>query len=306
MNEEGDDVRTMMTSSSYAEEGSSEEGEAKEEEAVPEMVAYEGPDGNGMMMNMNKNSETSLPGMMMRAFFGDVMADSSYPSSSSLFDQYESSDASFFGSARQNYLSQQPTYFSSRVFRVPLISFVQENKDNRDFINNNFEFETSSSSGEVDASARLQPFVFSTSSSSSNDDVMDADATVMNDFQTLVDDLFGNLEDGNSKLGEKPKPPPTIVQYRRNRERKLRRERALTCFVSVSLISLVLFSIYVAITRIFADDEDEADRYRELSDDSKTEPLLCLDAEVVENDTAGVVEHSKSYTVNSRWKSARV
>ena len=302
MNEEGDDVRTMMTSSSFAEEGSSEEGEAKEEEAVPEMVAYEGSDGNEMMMNMNKNSETSLPGMMMRAFFGDVMPDSSYPSSSSLFNQYESSDASFFGSARQNYLSQQPTYFSSRVFRVPLISFVQENKDNRDFINNNFEFETSSSSGEVDASARLQPFVFSASSSSSNDDVMDADATVMNDFQTLVDDFF----DGNSKLGEKPKPPPTIVQYRRNCERKLRRERALTCFVSVSLISLVLFSIYVAITRIFADDEDEADRYRELSDDSKTEPLLCLDAEVVENDTAGVVEHSKSYTVNSRWKSARV
>ena len=115
MNEEGDDARTMMTSSSFAEEGSNEEGEAKEEEAVPEMVA--GPDGNGMMMNMNKNSETSLPGMMMRAFFGDVMPDSSYPSSSSLFDQYESSDASFFGSARQNYLSQQPTYFSSRVFR---------------------------------------------------------------------------------------------------------------------------------------------------------------------------------------------
>ncbi len=88
MNEEGDDVRTMITSSSCAEEGSSEEGEAKEEEAMPEMVAYEGPDGNGMMMNMNKNSETSLPGMMMRAFFGDVMPDSSYPSSSSLFNQF--------------------------------------------------------------------------------------------------------------------------------------------------------------------------------------------------------------------------
>ena len=62
MNEEGDDARTMMTSSSFAEEGSNEEGEAKEEEAVPEMVAYEGPDGNGMMMNMNKNSETYTSG----------------------------------------------------------------------------------------------------------------------------------------------------------------------------------------------------------------------------------------------------
>ena len=84
----------------------------------------------------------------------------------------------------------------------------------------------------------------------------------------------------------------------------MRRERALTCFISVSLISLVLFSIYVAVTRIFADDDDEEDMYREFCDDSKTEPLLCLDAEVVENGDAGVVEHSKVYAVNSRWKSA--
>lgn len=308
--EEGDDARTMMASSSYAEEGSTEEakGEGKEGEegAMPEMIACEGPAGNGMTTNANENLDISIPGMMMRSFFGDGMDDSSFSSSSSLFGQDETSDASFLGSARQNYLSQQPTYFSSRVFRVPLISFVEEEDGNSDIINDNVGFETLSSLGEGDRYSRSQPFVFfSSSSSSSNDDGMDADVALMKDFQTVVDGFFGSLEDGSSsRLGEKPKPPPTTVQYRRSRERKMRRERALTCFISVSLISLVLFSIYVAVTRIFADDDDEEDRYRELCDDSKTEPLLCLDAEVVENGDAGVVEHSKVYAVNSRWKSA--
>jgi hypothetical protein len=308
--EEGDDARTMMASSSYAEEGSTEEakGEGKEGEegAMPEMIACEGPAGNGMTTNANENLDISIPGMMMRSFFGDGMDDSTFSSSSSLFGQDETSDASFLGSARQNYLSQQPTYFSSRVFRVPLISFVEEEDGNSDIINDNVGFETLSSLGEGDRYSRSQPFVFfSSSSSSSNDDGMDADVALMKDFQTVVDGFFGSLEDGSSsRLGEKPKPPPTTVQYRRYRERKMRRERALTCFISVSLISLVLFSIYVAVTRIFADDDDEEDRYRELCDDSKTEPLLCLDAEVVENGDAGVVEHSKVYAVNSRWKSA--
>jgi len=308
--EEGDDARTMMASSSYAEEGSTEEakGEGKEGEegAMPEMIACEGPAGNGMTTNANENLDISIPGMMMRSFFGDGMDDSTFSSSSSLFGQDETSDASFLGSARQNYLSQQPTYFSSRVFRVPLISFVEEEDGNSDIINDNVGFETLSSLGEGDRYSRSQPFVFfSSSSSSSNDDGMDADVALMKDFQTVVDGLFGSLEDGSSsRLGEKPKPPPTTVQYRRYRERKMRRERALTCFISVSLISLVLFSIYVAVTRIFADDDDEEDMYRELCDDSKTEPLLCLDAEVVENGDAGVVEHSKVYAVNSRWKSA--
>jgi len=308
--EEGDDARTMMASSSYAEEGSTEEakGEGKEGEegAMPEMIACEGPVGNGMTTNANENLDISIPGMMMRSFFGDGMDDSTFSSSSSLFGQDETSDASFLGSARQNYLSQQPTYFSSRVFRVPLISFVEEEDGNSDIINDNVGFETLSSLGEGDRYSRSQPFVFfSSSSSSSNDDGMDADVALMKDFQTVVDGFFGSLEDGSSsRLGEKPKPPPTTVQYRRYRERKMRRERALTCFISVSLISLVLFSIYVAVTRIFADDDDEEDMYRELCDDSKTEPLLCLDAEVVENGDAGVVEHSKVYAVNSRWKSA--
>jgi hypothetical protein len=308
--EEGDDARTMMASSSYAEEGSTEEakGEGKEGEegAMPEMIACEGPAGNGMTTNANENLDISIPGMMMRSFFGDGMDDSTFSSSSSLFGQDETSDASFLGSARQNYLSQQPTYFSSRVFRVPLISFVEEEDGNSDIINDNVGFETLSSLGEGDRYSRSQPFVFfSSSSSSSNDDGMDADVALMKDFQTVVDGFFGSLEDGSSsRLGEKPKPPPTTVQYRRYRERKMRRERALTCFISVSLISLVLFSIYVAVTRIFADDDDEEDMYRELCDDSKTEPLLCLDAEVVENGDAGVVEHSKVYAVNSRWKSA--
>jgi hypothetical protein len=308
--EEGDDARTMMASSSYAEEGSTEEakGEGKEGEegAMPEMIACEGPAGNGMTTNANENLDISIPGMMMRSFFGDGMDDSTFSSSSSLFGQDETSDASFLGSARQNYLSQQPTYFSSRVFRVPLISFVEEEDGNSDIINDNVGFETLSSLGEGDRYSRSQPFVFfSSSSSSSNDDGMDADVALMKDFQTVVDGFFGSLEDGSSsRLGEKPKPPPTTVQYRRYRERKMRRERALTCFISVSLISLVLFSIYVAVTRIFADGDDEEDRYRELCDDSKTEPLLCLDAEVVENGDAGVVEHSKVYAVNSRWKSA--
>lgn len=308
--EEGDDARTMMASSSYAEEGSTEEakGEGKEGEegAMPEMIACEGPAGNGMTTNANENLDISIPGMMMRSFFGDGMDDSTFSSSSSLFGQDETSDASFLGSARQNYLSQQPTYFSSRVFRVPLISFVEEEDGNSDIINDNVGFETLSSLGEGDRYSRSQPFVFfSSSSSSSNDDGMDADVALMKDFQTVVDGFFGSLEDGSSsRLGEKPKPPPTTVQYRRHRERKMRRERALTCFISVSLISLVLFSIYVAVTRIFADDDDEEDMYRELCDDSKTEPLLCLDAEVVENGDAGVVEHSKVYAVNSRWKSA--
>ena len=185
-----------------------------------------------------------------------------------------------------------------------MISFVEEEDGNSDIINDNVGFETLSTLGEGDRYSRSQPFVFS-SSSSSNDDGMDADVALMKDFQTVVDGFFGSLKDGSSsRLGEKPKPPPTTVQYRRSRERKMRRERALTCFISVSLISLVLFSIYVAVTRIFADDDDEEDRYRELCDDSKTEPLLCLDAEVVENGDAGVVEHSKVYAVNSRWKSA--
>jgi hypothetical protein len=308
--EEGDDARTMMASSSYAEEGSTEEakGEGKEGEegAMPEMIACEGPAGNGMTTNANVNLDISIPGMMMRSFFGDGMDDSTFSSSSSLFGQDETSDASFLGSARQNYLSQQPTYFSSRVFRVPLISFVEEEDGNSDIINDNVGFETLSSLGEGDRYSRSQPFVFfSSSSSSSNDDGMDADVALMKDFQTVVDGFSGSLEDGSSsRLGEKPKPPPTTVQYRRYRERKMRRERALTCFISVSLISLVLFSIYVAVTRIFADDDDEEDMYRELCDDSKTEPLLCLDAEVVENGDAGVVEHSKVYAVNSRWKSA--
>jgi hypothetical protein len=308
--EEGDDARTMMASSSYAEEGSTEEakGEGKEGEegAMPEMIACEGPAGNGMTTNANENLDISIPGMMMRSFFGDGMDDSTFSSSSSLFGQDETSDASFLGSARQNYLSQQPTYFSSRVFRVPLISFVEEEDGNSDIINDNVGFETLSSLGEGDRYSRSQPFVFfSSSSSSSNDDGMDADVALMKDFQTVVDGFFGSLEDGSSsRLGEKPKPPPTTVQYRRYRERKMRLERALTCFISVSLISLVLFSIYVAVTRIFADDDDEEDMYRELCDDSKTEPLLCLDAEVVENGDAGVVEHSKVYAVNSRWKSA--
>jgi hypothetical protein len=308
--EEGDDARTMMASSSYAEEGSTEEakGEGKEGEegAMPEMIACEGPAGNGMTTNANENLDISIPGMMMRSFFGDGMDDSTFSSSSSLFGQDETSDASFLGSARQNYLSQQPTYFSSRVFRVPLISFVEEEDGNSDIINDNVGFETLSSLGEGDRYSRSQPFVFfSSSSSSSNDDGMDADVALMKDFQTVVDGFFGSLEDGSSsRLGEKPKPPPTTVQYGRYRERKMRRERALTCFISVSLISLVLFSIYVAVTRIFADDDDEEDMYRELCDDSKTEPLLCLDAEVVENGDAGVVEHSKVYAVNSRWKSA--
>jgi hypothetical protein len=308
--EEGDDARTMMASSSYAEEGSTKEakGEGKEGEegAMPEMIACEGPAGNGMTTNANENLDISIPGMMMRSFFGDGMDDSTFSSSSSLFGQDETSDASFLGSARQNYLSQQPTYFSSRVFRVPLISFVEEEDGNSDIINDNVGFETLSSLGEGDRYSRSQPFVFfSSSSSSSNDDGMDADVALMKDFQTVVDGFFGSLEDGSSsRLGEKPKPPPTTVQYRRYRERKMRRERALTCFISVSLISLVLFSIYVAVTRIFADDDDEEDMYRELCDDSKTEPLLCLDAEVVENGDAGVVEHSKVYAVNSRWKSA--
>jgi hypothetical protein len=308
--EEGDDARTMMASSSYAEEGSTEEakGEGKEGEegAMPEMIACEGPAGNGMTTNANENLDISIPGMMMRSFFGDGMDDSTFSSSSSLFGQDETSDASFLGSARQNYLSQQPTYFSSRVFRVPLISFVEEEDGNSDIINDNVGFETLSSLGEGDRYSRSQPFVFfSSSSSSSNDYGMDADVALMKDFQTVVDGFFGSLEDGSSsRLGEKPKPPPTTVQYRRYRERKMRRERALTCFISVSLISLVLFSIYVAVTRIFADDDDEEDMYRELCDDSKTEPLLCLDAEVVENGDAGVVEHSKVYAVNSRWKSA--
>ncbi|CAL6377724.1 unnamed protein product [Bathycoccus prasinos] len=308
--EEGDDARTMMASSSYAEEGSTEEakGEGKEGEegAMPEMIACEGPAGNGMTTNANENLDISIPGMMMRSFFGDGMDDSTFSSSSSLFGQDETSDASFLGSARQNYLSQQPTYFSSRVFRVPLISFVEEEDGNSDIINDNVGFETLSSPGEGDRYSRSQPFVFfSSSSSSSNDDGMDADVALMKDFQTVVDGFFGSLEDGSSsRLGEKPKPPPTTVQYRRYRERKMRRERVLTCFISVSLISLVLFSIYVAVTRIFADDDDEEDMYRELCDDSKTEPLLCLDAEVVENGDAGVVEHSKVYAVNSRWKSA--
>jgi len=308
--EEGDDARTMMASSSYAEEGSTEEakGEGKEGEegAMPEMIACEGPAGNGMTTNANENLDISIPGMMMRSFFGDGMDDSTFSSSSSLFGQDETSDASFLGSARQNYLSQQPTYFSSRVFRVPLISFVEEEDGNSDIINDNVGFETLSSLGEGDRYSRSQPFVFfSSSSSSSNDDGMDADVALMKDFQTVVDGFFGSLEDGSSsRLGEKPKPPPTTVQYRRYRERKMRRERVLTCFISVSLISLVLFSIYVAVTRIFADDDDEEDMYRELCDDSKTEPLLCLDAEVVENGDAGVVEHSKVYAVNSRWKSA--
>ncbi len=300
----------MMASSSYAEEGSTEEakGEGKEGEegGMPEMIACEGPAGNGMTTNVNENLDISIPGMMMRSFFGGGMDDSSFSSSSSLFGQDETSDASFLGSARQNYLSQQPTYFSSRVFRVPLISFVEEEDGNSDIINDNVGFETLSSLGEGDRYSRSQPFVFfSSSSSSSNDDGMDADVALMKDFQTVVDGFFGSLEDGSSsRLGEKPKPPPTTVQYRRYRERKMRRERALTCFISVSLISLVLFSIYVAVTRIFADDDDEEDMYRELCDDSKTEPLLCLDAEVVENGDAGVVEHSKVYAVNSRWKSA--
>ena len=308
--EEGDDARTMMASSSYAEEGSTEEakGEGKEGEegAMPEMIACEGPAGNGMTTNANENLDISIPGMMMRSFFGDGMDDSTFSSSSSLFGQDETSDASFLGSARQNYLSQQPTYFSSRVFRVPLISFVEEEDGNSDIINDNVGFETLSSLGEGDRYSRSQPFVFfSSSSSSSNDDGMDADVALMKDFQTVVDGFFGSLKDGSSSsLGEKPKPPPMTVQYRRYRERKMRRERALTCFISVSLISLVLFSIYVAVTRIFADDDDEEDMYRELCDDSKTEPLLCLDAEVVENGDAGVVEHSKVYAVNSRWKSA--
>jgi hypothetical protein len=308
--EEGDDARTMMASSSYAEEGSTEEakGEGKEGEegAMPEMIACEGPAGNGMTTNANENLDISIPGMMMRSFFGDGMDDSTFSSSSSLFGQDETSDASFLGSARQNYLSQQPTYFSSRVFRVPLISFVEEEDGNSDIINDNVGFETLSSLGEGDRYSRSQPFVFfSSSSSSSNDDGMDADVALMKDFQTVVDGFFGSLEDGSSsRLGEKPKPPTTTVQYRRHRERKMRRERALTCFISVSLISLVLFSIYVAVTRIFADDDDEEDMYRELCDDSKTEPLLCLDAEVIENGDAGVVEHSKVYAVNSRWKSA--
>ena len=298
-----------MASSSYAEEGSTEEakGEGKEGEegAMPEMIACEGPAGNGMTTNANENLDISIPGMMMRSFFGDGMDDSTFSSSSSLFGQDETSDASFLGSARQNYLSQQPTYFSSRVFRVPLISFVEEEDGNSDIINDNVGFETLSSLGEGDRYSRSQPFVFSSSSSSSNDDGMDADVALMKDFQTVVDGFFGSLEDGSSsRLGKKPKPPPTTVQYRRYRERKMRRERALTCFISVSLISLVLFSIYVAVTRIFADDDDEEDMYRELCDDSKTEPLLCLDAEVVENGDAGVVEHSKVYAVNSRWKSA--
>jgi len=300
----------MMASSSYAEEGSTEEakGEGKEGEegAMPEMIACEGPAGNGMTTNANENLDISIPGMMMRSFFGDGMDDSTFSSSSSLFGQDETSDASFLGSARQNYLSQQPTYFSSRVFRVPLISFVEEEDGNSDIINDNVGFETLSSLGEGDRYSRSQPFVFfSSSSSSSNDDGMDADVALMKDFQTVVDGFFGSLEDGSSsRLGEKPKPPPTTVQYRRYRERKMRRERVLTCFISVSLISLVLFSIYVAVTRIFADDDDEEDMYRELCDDSRTEPLLCLDAEVVENGDAGVVEHSKVYAVNSRWKSA--
>jgi len=299
-----------MASSSYAEEGSTEEakGEGKEGEegAMPEMIACEGPAGNGMTTNANENLDISIPGMMMRSFFGDGMDDSSFSSSSSLFVQDETSDASFLGSARQNYLSQQPTYFSSRVFRVPSISFVEEEDGNSNIINDNVGLETLSSLGEGDRYSRSQPFVFfSSSSSSSNDDGMDADVALMKDFQTVVDGFFGSLEDGSSsRLGKKPKPPPTTVQYRRYRERKMRRERALTCFISVSLISLVLFSIYVAVTRIFADDDDEEDMYRELCDDSKTEPLLCLDAEVVENGDAGVVEHSKVYAVNSRWKSA--
>ena len=45
-----DDARTMMASSSYAEEGSTEEakGEGKEGEGEPRMIACEGPAGNGM------------------------------------------------------------------------------------------------------------------------------------------------------------------------------------------------------------------------------------------------------------------
>ena len=104
--EEGDDARTMMASSSYAEEGSTEEakGEGKEGEegAMPEMIACEGPAGNGMTTNANENLDISIPGMMMRSFFGDGMDDSTFSSSSSLFGQDETSDASFLGSARQN------------------------------------------------------------------------------------------------------------------------------------------------------------------------------------------------------------
>ena len=283
-----------------------EEGkEGEEEVAMPEMIACEGPDGNGMTMNANENSDVSLPGMMMRAFFGDGnMDDSSFYSSSSLFDQDQTSEPSFLGTARQNYLSQQPTYFSSRVFRVPLISFVQEESDGTDIINNDVEFENLSSLGEGIANSLSQPFVFFSSSSSSDNDDMDADVARMKDFQTIAEQFFEDSENDSSRLGEKPKPPATVVQYRRNHERKMRRERALTCFVSVSLISLVLFSIYCAVTRIFADDDEEEDRYHELREDSKTEPLLCLDAEVVDNEDAGVVEHSKVYAVNSRWKSA--
>ena len=83
--EEGDDARTMMASSSYAEEGSTEEakGEGKEGEegAMPEMIACEGPAGNVMTTNANENLDISIPGMMMRSFFGDGMDDSTFSSS---------------------------------------------------------------------------------------------------------------------------------------------------------------------------------------------------------------------------------
>ena len=65
----------MMASSSYAEEGSTEEakGEGKEGEegAMPEMIACEGPAGNGMTTNANENLDISST--LVTNFGGEIL-----------------------------------------------------------------------------------------------------------------------------------------------------------------------------------------------------------------------------------------
>ena len=299
MSEQEEDKEEVLVE--QEEENEEEEGkQASNERGEETIIECDGTGaGKESMMMMDQPSSYSstsfLPDMMMRTFFGDDMMS---PSNSIFGDNTDS--------ARQSYLN--------RVFRTPFSLDISFNANDDSLTTND----------KNDGVVNNQPFVFFSSSSSSNDnknaktieDEINADVALINDFQTAMNGFFINNDDdtfvSTAELGEKrTKAPMTYLEYRRKNEHMMRYERMLTCIMSISLISLLLYSIFVLVVRVFAgnddDDNDDEQRYYEFSDDTKTEPLLDLELNNNnsdnENDETATVEH---YKVSSSWKSARV
>lgn len=294
--EEEKEVLVEQEEENEEEEGKQASNERGEETIIECDGTGAGTENMMMMDQPSSYSSTSfLPDMMMRTFFGDDMM---FPSNSIFGDNTDS--------ARQSYLN--------RVFRTPFSLDISFNANDDSLTTND----------KNDGVVNNQPFVFFSSSSSSNDnknaktieDEINADVALINDFQTAMNGFFNNNDDdtffSTAELGEKrTKAPMTYLEYRRKNEHMMRYERMLTCIMSISLISLLLYSIFVLVVRVFAgnddDDNDDEQRYYEFSDDTKTEPLLDLELNNNnsdnENDETATVEH---YKVSSSWKSARV